>query len=132
MRKDQWWVLMVSLLMVLVFDSLVMAYLLQEIIIQDPALKAYKKGPVTLSHVKHAEDYAIDCGECHHVYQDGKNVFKPGDPVKKCGQCHPVRENQGKLYKLSDGTAFHKICRDCHKARNKGPYQKCNECHGNK
>lgn len=104
-----------------------------EVTINDPAFGGQnKKGPVKLNHKKHVEDYGVSCTECHHDYQDGKNVWKEGDPVKTCGECHPMEESQGKLYKLKAGTAFHNNCRECHKAQDKGPYKKCNDCHAEK
>ncbi|MBW1671158.1 MAG: cytochrome c3 family protein [Deltaproteobacteria bacterium] len=48
----------------------------------------HKKSLVTFSHQKHNVDYKIACDECHHVYKDGKNVWKEGDDVGKCSCCH--------------------------------------------
>ncbi|MBU1275788.1 MAG: cytochrome c family protein [Proteobacteria bacterium] len=95
--------------------------------IKDPAFKKYTKSAVEFTHKKHSVDHKLACTECHHVLKDGKNVFKDGDKVQKCSACHtsPVK-NQGKL--LSAKNAFHKNCKDCHKAAKKGP-AKCNECH---
>ena len=55
--------------------------------------KGYKgrpAGPVEFNHKKHAEDYNIACADCHHVYEDGKNIWKEGDPVQTCDSCHEV------------------------------------------
>jgi cytochrome c peroxidase len=49
--------------------------------------KKYEKGPVTLSHQKHAEDYKVACNECHHEYKDGKNVWNEMMGVKRCREC---------------------------------------------
>ena len=70
-----------------------------EICIKSDAFKAYKKGPVKVSHKKHTVDYKIACAECHHVYKDGKNVFKEGDPVQKCSECHDPVQSKGKVKK---------------------------------
>lgn len=92
-----------------------------------------KKGPVKFEHKKHEEDYKIACTECHHVYKDGKNVWKKGDPVQKCGACHDPKEKKGNVDKLQN--AFHKNCKDCHKKEveegkvKNAPYKKCNDCH---
>lgn len=91
-----------------------------------------KRGPVNLTHTKHVEDYKIACADCHHEYEDGKNVWKEGDPVKKCSECHLVRDpdqpaQEGDILHLQ--LAFHKNCRDCHKDMKKGPTNKCNDCH---
>jgi cytochrome c553 len=79
------------------------------------------KGPVTLDHKKHNQEYKVACAECHHVYKDGKNVWKEGDPVKKCQECHnePTIQMEKKLppdqQKLNLKLAFHNNCQECHK-----------------
>jgi hypothetical protein len=78
------------------------------------------KAPVHFTHKKHAEDYKIACAECHHVYKDGKNVWKDSDPVDKCEKCHnePTIEGEKKLspeqQKLNLKLAFHNNCQTCH------------------
>ena len=106
-----------------------------EICIKSDAFKAYKKGAVKLSHKKHTVDYKIACAGCHHVYKDGKNVFKEGDPVQKCSECHDPVQSKGKVKKLM--LAYHKNCQGCHKGLEKagkptGPTKKCNDCHQKK
>lgn len=89
-----------------------------------------KKGPVPFSHKAHIEKHGVLCIECHHVYKDGKNVWKEGDPVQKCGECHNPLKREGNVHKLQN--AFHKNCKECHKAKNAGPFKKCNDCHEKK
>ena len=106
-----------------------------EINISNEGYKKDIKGPVKFSHKKHHEEYKVACTECHHDYQNGKNVWKEGDPVKKCGDCHNPEKKQGKVDKLQN--AYHKNCKDCHKDAEKAgkknaPYKKCNDCHGEK
>ena len=104
--------------------------------IENEGYKKDKKGPVTLSHKKHNEEYKVNCTECHHDFQDGKNVWKEGDPVKKCGECHDSKKKQGKVMKLQN--AYHKNCKTCHKTlvkekkSDKAPFKKCNDCHQKK
>jgi hypothetical protein len=98
------------------------------------------KGPVTLSHKKHAEEYKAPCTECHHDIKDGKNVWKEGDAVKKCQECHtePTVQMEKKLppdqQKLNLKLAFHNNCQECHKkykkdhADSKAPVT-CSGCH---
>jgi hypothetical protein len=108
----------------------------EEISIDSKGYKNDRKGPVPLSHLDHAESYDVACSECHHEYEDGKNVWEEGDPVKKCGECHSPLKSEGKIKKLS--IAFHKNCKGCHKklAREEGgteaPYKKCSDCHEKK
>ena len=107
----------------------------EEISILDPAIAKHKKGAVNLTHKKHAVDFKIACTECHHVYKEGKNVFKQGDPVQKCSACHDPVKSKGKVKKLM--LAFHKNCQGCHKELQKagkdtGPTKKCNDCHAKK
>ena len=107
-----------------------------EIVIKNEGYKKITKGPVKFHHKKHAVDYKLACTECHHVYKDGKNVWKEGDPVEKCSKCHDPQKDQGKAKKLQN--AFHKNCKDCHKEvvkknkEAKAPFKKCNECHEKK
>lgn len=98
-----------------------------EVSLHDPAFGEHKKGPVKLHHKKHSEEYKLSCIECHHEYQNGKNVWKEGDPVKKCSACHDVEKREGKKDKLKN--ALHKNCKECHRKAGKGPFKKCNECH---
>jgi hypothetical protein len=98
------------------------------------------KAPVELTHKKHAEDYKIACSQCHHIYKDGKNVWKEGDPVEKCSKCHTnmVIEGEKKLspedQKLNLKLAFHNDCQGCHqklkkdKPDSKAPVT-CAQCH---
>jgi hypothetical protein len=104
-----------------------------EIVIKNEGYKSDKKSPVTLSHQDHIDNYEVACTECHHDYQDGKNVWKEGDPVMKCVECHSPLKSEDKAKKLK--LAFHKNCKSCHKKLSKdgiakeAPYKKCNDCH---
>jgi hypothetical protein len=106
-----------------------------EINILDPSIEKPKKGAVLFSHKKHAVDCKIACTDCHHVYKEGKNVFKKGDPVQKCSACHDPVKSEGNVKKLM--LAFHKNCQGCHKeleaaGKPTGPTKKCNDCHEKK
>ncbi len=101
---------------------------------------SHTKSAVHLTHKKHAEDYKIACDKCHHVFKDGKNVWKQGDPVQKCEACHnePTIEGEKKLppdqQKLNLKIAFHDNCQGCHKEEKKNkPDTKapitCTGCH---
>lgn len=88
------------------------------------------KGDVIFSHTKHKD---LKCTDCHHVFKDGKNVWKEGDEVRKCSACHK-KKKEGKVDKLKN--AFHKQCMDCHKKLKKekkktGPIS-CSKCHEKK
>jgi hypothetical protein len=98
------------------------------------------KAPVQFSHKKHSEEYKDPCNACHHVYKDGKNVWKEGDPVEKCSKCHTnmVIEGEKKLspedQKLNLKLAFHGDCQGCHqKLKKEKPDTKapvvCTGCH---
>jgi hypothetical protein len=103
-----------------------------DITINNTAYKNDTKGPVLFHHSKHSKDYKAACTECHHVYKDGKNVWKEGDDVQKCSVCHDPEKDQGKAVKLQ--AAFHNNCKDCHKKSGKdtAPSTKCNGCHAAK
>jgi hypothetical protein len=117
------------------------------ITMESKVFKKHKKALVTLSHKKHNVDYKIVCTDCHHVYKDGKNVWKEADAVQKCGSkgCHDkakapkAKEGEKKLSrkeKASQGycySAIHENCVGCHKDLKKkkkptGPTA-CKECH---
>ena len=100
-----------------------------DIMIENKGYKSDKKGPVKLSHKKHAADYKVKCNDCHHEYKDGKNVWKDADPVKKCSVCHDPEEKKGTADKLQN--AYHKNCQGCHKELKgkEAPHKKCNDCH---
>ena len=107
----------------------------EKINILDSSIEKPKKGAVNFTHKKHAVDYKIACTECHHVYKDGKNVFKQGDPIQKCSACHDPVKSEGKVKKLM--LAFHQNCQGCHKeletaGKPTGPTRKCNDCHETK
>ena len=113
----------------------------KEVLIKEKGYKKDKKGPVKLTHEKHSKDYKIACADCHHVYEGGKNVWKEGDHVDKCSKCHPALWPKGKKKKKGEAmklqNAFHKNCKNCHKALGKegkptGPFKKCNKCHEKK
>ena len=114
----------------------------EEIIIKSTLWKDHTKSAVDFNHKKHQEDYKIKCTECHHVYKDGKNVWKKGDEVKKCQECHnePTIKGEKKLpeaqQKLNLKIAFHDNCLECHKElkkKDKAKYDKipttCIQCH---
>lgn len=109
-----------------------------EIIIHSNLWGVKKNQDVKFAHKKHAVDYKIECTQCHHAYENGKNVWKQGDDVKRCEECHTnvmtgkelsaatEKEKQLSLFK-----AFHDNCRGCHVKEKKGP-TKCTDCHKKK
>ena len=106
-----------------------------EINIKADAFPKHKKGPVKFTHQKHNVEYKIACADCHHVYEEGKNVWTEGQPVQKCSACHDPLKSEGKVKKLM--LAYHRNCQGCHKALEKaekktGPTRKCNDCHEKK
>ena len=115
------------------------------VVIKAELWKKHTKSPVTLSHKKHSEDYEGKCADCHHVYKDGKNVWKEGDKVQKCMECHnePTIKGEKKLpkdkQKLNLKLAFHNNCQGCHKKLKKQDKEKyakipttCIKCHPKK
>lgn len=118
---------------------------------EDPSYE-HTKGIAELTHKKHATEYEISCGECHHD-ENGKPLeLKEGDPVQKCIECHKKPGQMGKdekkamrEQKLSKpeqnkkkleyhAEAVHMNCIGCHKAHNKKNKTKaapatCTKCH---
>ena len=138
MKKGIWslGVLVLAGLMFLGVGVLTAADVPDEAVICNEGYKTDKKGPVKLSHKKHAEEYKVGCLECHHKYENGKNVLKKGDPIQKCAECHSPLKKEGKVLKLN--LAYHKNCKTCHKAimekdpSKKAPFKKCSDCHQKK
>ena len=98
------------------------------------------KAPVTFPHKKHSDEIKLSCDKCHHVFKDGKNVWKQGDPVDKCSKCHTEMTIQGEKklppdqQKLNLKLAFHNQCLVCHqKTKKEKPDTKapvtCAVCH---
>jgi hypothetical protein len=112
------------------------------ITLQSTLWKTHTKSAVVFPHKKHSAEYKIACTECHHVYKDGKNVWKEGDPVKKCEVCHTEPTVVGEMglppakKKLNLKLAFHDDCLKCHrelKMKDRVKYAKipvtCTQCH---
>ncbi|MDY6837341.1 MAG: cytochrome c3 family protein [Thermodesulfobacteriota bacterium] len=119
------------------------------IVLESKVFTKHKKALVTLSHKKHNVDYKAPCADCHHVYKEGKNVWKEGDEVKKCSAagCHDkakapkAKEGEKKLTrpeKAAQGyyySAIHENCVGCHKDAKKAgktPPTACKDCHPKK
>jgi hypothetical protein len=102
------------------------------VIIENQGYEQDRKGPVKFNHLKHNKEYKASCVECHHLYQDGRNIWKEGDHVDKCVDCHDPAEEKEQAIRLQ--SAFHNNCRGCHTEMNKqgkkAPDKKCNDCHG--
>lgn len=106
------------------------------ILIQNEGYAKDIKGPVKLTHTAHVKDHGAKCTDCHHEFENGKNVWTEDKPVKKCSECHDPVEKKGNVDKLQN--AYHNNCKDCHKAYlkdhpdSKAPFKKCNDCHEKK
>ena len=113
----------------------------------NPKYKKHKKSICIFTHKKHAEDYKIGCGECHHD-ENGKPIegLKMGDDVQNCIECHkiaakakpPKGEKWSKKKKREyHANAIHDNCIKCHKKHNKKTKTKdapasCKGCHPKK
>jgi hypothetical protein len=103
----------------------------------------HTKGIVQFNHLEHAEDYGIACADCHHVYENGENVWEEGDPVQKCSECHDdptidvkeIRQMSKEDQIMVLREAYHDNCKGCHikhKRENRespAPIS-CTQCHG--
>jgi hypothetical protein len=111
--------------------------------IKDPNLGTLKKTPVAFSHLNHNTEYGVACADCHHVYKEGQNVWKEGDPVQKCSECHKLNEAEKDSVIYCNNTypkgkapglkcAYHMNCVGCHKvAKEEGKKAPigCTQCH---
>lgn len=103
-----------------------------EIYIENPASYSSKSRPaVYFPHERLIE--AIDCLDCHHDYQDGKNILDEDDldddGSAKCAQaqCHAAGTS------IETKTAYHRQCMGCHRRTNKQEAASlpitCKDCH---
>ena len=71
------------------------------------------------AHRRHAIEFKISCGECHHVYEDGKNIWNEGMPIQKCSECHdfPLSKSRKDLAAGTQLRIFldHPSCARCHR-----------------
>jgi hypothetical protein len=87
-----------------------------EIYIENTASYRSKSRPaVYFSHENHMEE--VDCLDCHHDYQDGKNILDEDDLEDDgsagCVACH------SKEASIETKTAYHRQCMGCHRRTNK-------------
>jgi hypothetical protein len=125
-------ILIVSALVFLTAGMPTAADVAEVIAINNKGYDQDRRGPVNFSHKKHAEDYKVACDQCHHEFENGKNVWKEGDPVKQCIECHDPIEKKGNAEKLQ--TAFHENCQGCHRdlKDKEAPFKRCTDCHEKK
>ncbi len=114
-----------------------------EIVLLSKLWETHTRGAVKLTHENHIKVHKIRCSECHHVYEDGKNVWEEGMPAAKCETCHNELTVKGEKKLPPDDQkknlklAFHNNCRGCHKEvkkenpETKAPL-KCSQCHEKK
>ena len=104
--------------------------------------KYKREGKAVPQETKLQADSRRVVGKANQVIAErGKNVWKEGDHVDKCSKCHPIVWKKGKKKKKGEAmklqNAYHKNCKNCHKALAKkekptGPFKKCNGCHEKK
>lgn len=120
--------------------------------LKNKVYKKHKKPIVQFTHKKHAVDYKISCGECHHDKNGKPLKLKMGDNVQDCADCHKytnksipknlkkkIKKLKGKKKKAAKILYYHKEalhanCINCHKAFNKKTKSKkapqsCKTCH---
>jgi hypothetical protein len=68
-----------------------------------------EKPPVKFSHRRHPKPN-ITCKECHHDYQEGRNLWQEGQSVEKCQACHELTP---KADVLEAKEAFHRQGKGC-------------------
>lgn len=114
-----------------VFTLPVLLFAQIEIItIENPVFKTKSRPAVVFSHGSHMSIEDVSCSDCHHRYENGRNVIDPNelnDSNKSiyCSHCH----NKPSSLKRS----YHRLCIGCHDSmikKNKaaGP-RLCGECH---
>ena len=103
---------------------------MESIVIDNPAFKSKSRSSVKFSHGNHMAFEGVSCIDCHHRFENRKNVLDPSELTDDnksiyCSYCH------------SDASglknAYHRLCIRCHQSmikKNKasGP-RLCGECH---
>jgi Class III cytochrome C family len=79
-------------------------------------------------HDVHNETAELEdnCARCHHVYKGNKLVEDESSEDTHCSECHALEPTEENTIALR--AAYHKQCKDCHFAAEKGPVL-CGECH---
>jgi hypothetical protein len=94
-------------------------------------LEGKTRPAVTFPHNRHLEA-GLSCKDCHHVYENGKNVLDEGELEEgnqsiHCSACH------GQNSRLDPEQAFHNQCIGCHRKvqieKKKTVPQYCGGCH---
>jgi c(7)-type cytochrome triheme protein len=124
--KKLWIIAMPVFFIMPVFLSAQMEY----IIIDNMVFKSKSRSSVKFSHGNHMAIEGAACNDCHHRFENGKNVL---DPVELnsdnrtiyCSYCHT---DASKLR-----NSYHRLCIGCHESmvkKNKAPGPRlCGECH---
>lgn len=102
----------------------------------------HTKTLVTFPHKKHAIDYKVTCGQCHHDDAgDPRTDLNMGDSVESCIDCHaePGQSPRGAKLSKTDRLEYHADvlhdnCRGCHKQHKKeggsgAAPTACSKCH---
>ena len=98
--------------------------------LRDPVFKKFGEiqyPKVLFSHEKHFDTYQIKCKSCHHVYENGENIWQEG-MTTLCSDCHG-----GSKAELVN--AYHMNCWGCHKKLQQryekadAPSSDCMNCH---
>jgi len=127
----------VIIFMTTITVSLVLAQPEEIIINNTNVFEQKQRAPVPFPHGLHMTGN-LSCKDCHHVYQNGKNVLDEseltdGNQNIRCSHCHALKSAGGR-YGLMD--AFHLQCMGCHgriarKGQKSGP-RLCGQCHPRK
>lgn len=92
------------------------------------AFKMPQRPGAIFSHDDHTQMAQIsdDCTICHHVYANKTLVPDQSSEDNACSDCHSLQPGPENTISLVN--AFHKRCRECHYASEKGPVL-CGQCH---
>ena len=103
---------------------------METMVIDNTVFKSKSRSAVSFNHGKHMAIDGVSCIDCHHRFENGKNVLDPvelTDENKKiyCVFCHT--DSSGLQ------NAYHRLCIRCHesmvkKNKSAGP-RLCGECH---
>jgi len=90
--------------------------------VNDPGFLKTMRAPAVFNHDEHNENAGLDCGQCHHVY-DENGVLVEGETSEDstCSDCHG-----DDTMTLAD--KYHARCKGCHVEQESGPVM-CAECH---
>ena len=103
---------------------------MEMMIIDNTVFKSKSRSAVRFNHGNHMALYGVSCRDCHHRFENKKNMLDPVELTddNKTIHCRYCHTGSSRLQ-----NAYHRLCIGCHQSMIKknltaGP-RLCGECH---